>query len=989
MPKPEFGYSRVAVINHSLRIMPIAEGTRLDRYQILSPIGTGGMGEVYLAQDTRMGRKVALKLLPAHYTQDKERLRRFEQEAFAASSLNHPNIITIFEVGQTTTETGNCHFIVTEFIEGQTLRRRLAAGKIPPLEALEIASQVASALSAAHNAGIIHRDLKPENLMIRPDGYVKMLDFGLAKLTESFNQEMTSAMFDTQIDSSEFQNRTGIDTALGETAPISVGSGNQSANTSLKQTVPGVVMGTAQYMSPEQARGQRVDWRTDLFSFGIVLYEMLAGRAPFTGGSPKEIVSEILLSDPLPLSHYLPDAPEALEWIVSKALVKDREERYQTAKEMLNDFRRLQRRLDVEREMSRSFLIQEEDSGETNRTKAEKLSGNTTQELNLATGVISQAKSSGIFAHLSGKGPKSKFANPLFITLVVTTLLAVTASIYLYLNRPSAIRSPFQTVQFRRFTASGKATRAAISPNGKYVVHVVSDAGKQSLLGRLATDSNNVVIVPPGDLLFRGLTFSRDENSVYYVAQERKDPIQSLYQVPALGGTPKKILRDIDSPVAVSPDGKQLAYVRRSRGSGEDQLMLADTDGGNIRILSSRKGADFYNLTGLEWSPDGKVIACPAGSNKETRHMFIAEINVANGQEKPLSKHRWSNVGRVSWTRDGKGLVIGAMDLGATLTQIWFIPYPTGEPQRITNDLNDYRDMYVTADSRTLVTVQSEAHVNVWLTSPNDSAHSKQITEGIGQRSGERGLTWMPNGNLVYVSRASGSQDIWIMNQQGQPLEQLTNAETRADIYPAISPDGRYIVFVSTRSGNSHIYRLNPETKEQIQLTNGVSEEFPTVSADGKWVIYTSTASSKFTLWRVPIDGGQPEQLTDQLSQWPVVSPDGQRIACWYRQESNSPWKIALIPISGGQPEKLIDLPFAETPFPVRWTPDGKAITYASTRGGVSNIWSFMLDTGETKQLTHFASDQIFWFDWSRDGKQLACSRGKVTNDVVLISDLK
>ena len=970
--------------------MPIAEGTRLDRYQILSPIGTGGMGEVYLAQDTRLGRKVAIKLLPAHYTQDKERLRRFEQEAFAASALNHPNIITIFEVGHSTTETGSYHFIVTEFIEGQTLRRKFAGGKLSIHEALEIASQIASALSAAHNAGIIHRDLKPENLMIRPDGYVKMLDFGLAKLTESFNPDLTGAMFDAQLDSSEFQNQAGLDASLGETAPISTGQETYGPPaTSLKQTVPGVVMGTAQYMSPEQARGLRVDWRTDLFSFGIVLYEMLTGRAPFTGSSPKEIVAGILNSDPLPLSHYLPEAPEALEWIVSKALVKDREERYQTAKEMLNDFKRLQRRIEVERELSRSNMASVEGNEDKHLTKADRLSGNTTQELNLATGIISQAKSSGIFAHLSGREPRNRFLNPLFITMVITTLLAIGFSLYLYLNGPSTVRSPFQSVQFRRFTTSGKATRAAISPDGKYVVHVMNDAGKQSLLVRQVTDSNNVVIVQPADIFYRGLTFSRDGTSVYFVAQERTDPIQSLFQVPVLGGTPRKILRDIDSPVAVSPDTKQLAFIRRVRGTGEDQLMLANADGSNPRILTSRKGPDFYNITGLEWSPDGKTLACPAGSNSGTRHMFVAEINVATGQEKPLSTHRWANVGRVSWTRDGKGLVIGAMELGSSLTQIWHIPYPKGTAQRITNDLNDYRDMYITADSQTLVTVQSEAHVNVWLTSLTEPTKSRKITEGIGQRSGERGVTWTPDGQIVFISRASGSQDIWIMDQSGQSQQQLTGAETRAEIYPAVSPDGRYIAFVSTRSGNSHIYRLDLENGEQIQLTNGISEEFPTISTDGKWVIYNSTASTNFTLWRVPIDGGEPQQLTTHLSQWPAVSPDGLHIACWYRQESNTPWKIALIPINGGEPEKMIDLPGADAAFPVRWMPDGKGISFVSTRGGVSNIWAHTIETGETVQLTQFTSDQIFWFDWSHDGKQLASSRGSVANDVVLINLMK
>ena len=977
--------------------MPIAEGTRLDRYQILSPIGTGGMGEVYLAQDTRLGRKVAIKLLPSHFSQDKERLRRFEQEAFAASALNHPNIITIYEVGQANTEAGNCLFIVTEFIEGQTLRRKMAGGKIHIHEALEMASQIASALSAAHNAGIIHRDLKPENLMIRPDGYVKMLDFGLAKLTESFSPDLTGGMFDTQVDSSEFRPQPEFATSIDETTSLSAPAEDQHTTapppTSLKQTVPGVVMGTAQYMSPEQARGHRVDWRTDLFSFGILLYEMLAGRAPFTGNSPKEIVAAILQTDPMPLSHFLPDVPDALEWIISKALVKDREERYQTAREMLNDFKRLQRRLDVERELSRSYIAMPDEGTitvtEKNRARpnSDKLSGNTTQEMSLATGAIKQ--SSGIFAHLSGKGSKSKFINPLFIALAITTILATGFSIYFYLNSRKTVRTPFQTMQVRRFTASGKASRAAISPDGKYVVHVLLDAGKQSLLIRQVTDSNNVEIVPPSDLLYRGLTFSRDGTSVYYVAQDRSDPIQSLFQVPVLGGTSKKILRDIDSPVAISPNGKQLAFIRRLRGKGEDQLMLANADGSNLRVLSSRKGADFYNLTGMDWSPDGKLIACPAGSNAGVRHMFVAEINVSTGQEKPLSPFEWANVGRVSWVRDGKGLVIGAMEQGSSLTQILFIPYPSGPPQRITNDLNDYRDMLLTDDSRSLVTVQTEAHVNIWLTALHDPLHSKQITEGIGQRSGERGLTWMPNGNLVYISRASGSSDVWIMNQEGKAQQQLTTADTRAEIYPEVSPDGRYIVFVSTRSGNSHIYRLELSTGEQIQLTHGISEEFPAISADGKWVIYNSTASSRFTLWKVSMDGGEPVQLNDDLTQWPTVSPDGQHIACWYRSDMNAQWKVALLSINGGDPERLVELPGADVSFPVRWTPDGKGLSFVATRNGVSNVFMQPLEGGEVKQLTQFTDEQIFWFDWSRDGKQLACSRGRITNDVVLISDLK
>jgi TolB protein len=227
------------------------------------------------------------------------------------------------------------------------------------------------------------------------------------------------------------------------------------------------------------------------------------------------------------------------------------------------------------------------------------------------------------------------------------------------------------------------------------------------------------------------------------------------------------------------------------------------------------------------------------------------------------------------------------------------------------------------------------------------------------------------------------------MDQDGKNQKQLT-ASARADRYPAVSPDGRYIVFVSTRTGNSNLYRYDLNTGEQKQLTNGSSEEFPAISADGKWVIYAETGTSKHTLWRVSIDGGAPNQLTDKLSSWPDVSPDGQKIACWYRVEPGAKWQIAVIPISGGNPEKIFDVPpTADTNIPTRWMPDGRGISFVATRDGVSNLWNQPLDGGTVKQVTNFSSDQISWFDWSNDGKQLACSRGKSLTDVVLISGSK
>src|SRR5437588_1850710 len=287
-------------------------GRTIGRYQILEQLGTGGMGEVYLAEDKHLLRKVALKVLPAFFTRDRERVRRFQQEARAASALNHPNILTIYEIGQIDSR----HFIATEFIEGQTLRQRMAQTQIKIVEALDVAAQVASALAVAHHAGIAHRDIKPENIMLRQDGFVKVVDFGVAKLTEP---------------------KTG-----------------ESEAATLLNTKQGTVIGTAHYMSPEQARGLQIDRRTDIWSLGVVLYEMIGGRVPFEGATSSDVIAAVLDREPTTLARFCPEVPNELEWIVKKALRKHREERYQTVRELMTDLKSLVRKLQFEEELARS-----------------------------------------------------------------------------------------------------------------------------------------------------------------------------------------------------------------------------------------------------------------------------------------------------------------------------------------------------------------------------------------------------------------------------------------------------------------------------------------------------------------------------------------------------------------------------------------------------------------------------------------------------------
>lgn len=296
--------------------MNLATGTKLGSYEILSLLGAGGMGQVYLAQDTKLRRKVALKLLSAEVADNRDRLRRFVQEAEAAAALNHPNVAHIYEVNQQ----GEVNFIAMEYVEGETLRSLITNGRINISGAVHVAMEVAGALSAAHEAGIVHRDIKPENIMLRPDGYVKVLDFGLAKLTES----------------------------------KAISTDTEAPTIARFESDPGTVLGTANYMSPEQARGQEVDVRTDIFSLGVVLYEMAAGRTPFEGESTTDVLAAILVREPPPLARYSREAPETLEWITAKALRKNREERYQTAKELLSDLRELKQRLEFQAQLERS-----------------------------------------------------------------------------------------------------------------------------------------------------------------------------------------------------------------------------------------------------------------------------------------------------------------------------------------------------------------------------------------------------------------------------------------------------------------------------------------------------------------------------------------------------------------------------------------------------------------------------------------------------------
>lgn len=922
-------------------------GKSLSHYQLLELLGVGGMGEVYLARDGKLGRKVALKLLPSYFTTDTNRLRRFQQEAATTSALNHPNIVTIYEVA----EVGGVHFIATELIEGETLRRRMEQARLTVLEALEITTQVAAALEAAHEAKIVHRDIKPENIMIRRrDGIVKVLDFGLAKLTDD---------------------RTVSQSGVFE-----------SPTRALIKTDAGMVMGTAHYMSPEQARGLTVDARTDVWSLGVVLYEIVTGARPFKGETNSDVLVSILEREPLPLSHYAGDVPAELQWIVNKALRKKKDERYQTVRELLTDLRTLTRQLEFAAHAESSRPPQE--VGVTTKSDA---SAPQTAQAPVDSTSLASAPTVSSAEYIVRQIKSHKVGVTIFVALLVLGLIGVGYGLYKLIDR-SRSGTPFSKVKVAKLTTSGKANLAAIAPDGKYVVHVTGERGQQSLALRHIDTGSDKEIVPSNGTDFTWVTFSPDGNYVLYTRVESGG--YPVYQVAVLGGPPKKIIaEDVDTPVSFSPDGKRFVFARGETQKGEVSLRLANADGTGEQILAKYKPSQFQsNWPTPSWSPDGETIAfahrTPDGDGKSSN---VVTVRVKDAVEKQITSQRWSAIGALAWLADGSGLLITAADAeSGSRRQIWHVSYPGGEARKVTNDTNNYLGISLTADSSALVTVQAEQISNIWTVPDGDAARATQITSS--RNEGITGVAWTPDGRIVYNAGASGFRDLFLMNADGSGQKQLTaNAGTNTG--PSVTPDGRNIIFSSSRAGQYNIWIMDIDGGNPRKLTSGSRDINPTCSADGQWVFYTTYDSDQQRVAKVSIHGGDPIRLTDYPSSRPLVSPDGKQIACGYIDEQDRPlrWKLAIIRADGGPPLKTFEISGFDSV--VQWTADGRALLFNKTHNGVTNIWSQPIEGGPPKQLTDFKSDLIFRFDKSRDGRQLALARGNISSDVVLISDLK
>ena len=940
--------------------MTVATGTKLGRYEIRSKIGAGGMGEVYLAQDTKLDRKVALKVLPADVASNRDRMERFVREAKSAAVLNHPYIAQIFEIG----ENEGTHFIAMEFIDGLTLTEKIHRDRASLGQLLKYLTQVAEGLAKAHAAGIVHRDLKPDNIMITRDGFAKILDFGLAKLVEP------QRPFDSS------------------------GTGSSEIATAVlaQQSIPGMVMGTVGYMSPEQAQGKtkEIDHRSDIFSFGCILFEAATGKKAFEGKDALDSLHKIVHAPTPQIKEINPVAPDELQRIVRRCLAKEPDKRYQSIKEVAIELEELQLELKSASELK--YSAQPASSGAAASTgTAQAASGHSSASGTLSIGTAHPTSSAEyLFSEIK------RHKGGVFLVLAGIAVLVAGAAFGLYTWTGQRQRGgASQPLKITRLTSTGKATRAAISPDGKYVAYAQDEGGQQSLWVTQVAVSNPNQIVPPADVDYDGLTFSRDVNFVYYVRTDKDNPNGALYKAPVLGGQARKLLVNVSSPISLSPDGKQLAFVRedpsQNGGQREYAFMIANEDGSAEKKLAVHKisAGVFYSRGGPAWSPDGRTIAYGQvhrmGDSGSGGYRNVIAVRVADGVEQPITSQRWDGpltpFMRIVWLADNSGVLVTGAEQ-ETLHQIWYLAWPGNEARSLTDGLNDYEDISLTADSGTLSAVRSDRVVNLWIAPNGEARSARQITSGAGREDGSRGISWTPDGKIVYHSTAGGNQNIWITEADGAGNKQLS-PQALENSGPAVSPDGRYVVWASW-SGALGVWRMEIDGSNPKKLTARAARS-PHVSPDGKWVVYSHPNN---IVIKIPIDGGDEAQLTDKPAGGAVISPDGKLIACNYQEEATRQFKIAIIPFEGGPPTRVFDL-LGGPNRSLWWTPDGRAIAYIVTSNGVSNIWAQPLAGGEPKPLTDFKDQRIFNFAWSRDGKQLALSRGVVNSDVVLITNFR
>jgi serine/threonine protein kinase len=886
-------------------------GTHLGAYEILSALGAGGMGEVYRARDTRLRRDVALKVLPGSAALEPERRERFEREAQAIAALNHPNIVTIHSIEEIEGES----IITMELVEGRSLADLLPKGGLSLDRVLKIAIAVADALVAAHGKGITHRDLKPGNIMLgegEQEGRVKVLDFGLAKLTDPL---------------------PGFaDVSRLTTAPI---------------TGDGRIVGTVAYMSPEQAEGKATDARSDLFSLGIIVYEMSTGQRPFTGDTSISIISSIVKDTPKSVTELNASLPRELGRIVRRALSKDPERRYQTAKDVRNDLEELKASLD-----SGELQTQATGHGPTQRRHRAR---------------VWQWATAGL--------------------AVVSIAAIATLATFNRRHADSTGSQPAPQLQLVRLTNTGNARLPALSPDGKYVAYVQDDAEGQSLWVRqIASNSNVRIVEPVRGTSILGVTVTPDGGFVDFVKRPEGSPPPELWRVPFLGGPPRKIADDVWSASGWSPDGRKMAFLTQDVRATERSVVVAESDGSRPRVVATRKLPLRYlslsyslqsSLPPL-WLADAQSVAVLGLDGN--RNLTLVAVNIATGAETnlaPLQRHGQVLGMGIARARDGSFIFEDAIEAGGP-QQLLSVHVPDGQTTTLTNDLNEYAGASVAGD--VVVAARQETRASLWLLDQNGD-NPRQIGQDVP--SAQKSLAWASGSRVIYEAALVGGAGIWSTD-----VSSGTSQRVSYGFVPSISADGRTLVFV--RQGNGQeLWRADGDGTHETQIAGAYGNQ-PSVTPDGSAVFYTSPQSGLQSTWTVDLHGGSPHEFAHVFAGRAEVSPDGRFVMFPSREEKTGAAGTLIMPIAGGEPVRRLTAEMTQASYEsIHWTPDGQGLAYIDPKSS-SNILVQPLDGGAARQLTHFADDRrIVDFAWSHDGKQLALSRAINISDIVMLKGVR